>query len=360
MIPFSGVAELVRNRGGFGRAAIILHGFGINELAGFILPGHCVAVGVVGEGCSIGSAAGHFRNGRRPAREGVGVLGVRSLYGRNAGVDGRLTVSHLAGLQHGAVLVHELNRVLVDGACVRGLVGRAASHLRNGRRPTCEGVGVLGIRRLYGRFAGVDGRLAVSNLAGLQHCAVLVHELNRVLVDGACVRSLVGHVAGHFRNSGRPASEGVGVLCGSGLGGLGGFKRRHGAVGYTFVLFQNGGAVFINPGHRVGVGAIGEDCRVGCFSSNSGDLGRPACEGVGVLCGSGLGGRLAGVDGSFTVSHLTGLQHGAVLVHELDRIRVDGPLCCDCHVVGRHGGRNRDIPACKGVPKLGGRSRCGD
>ena len=129
----------------------------------------------------------------------------------------------------------------------------------------------------------------------------------------------VGCLTGNLGHSGSPAGEDVGVLSGGSLlavsvGGHIAVSNRSGIVHIAVAVGIPADGVLVNGG---GIGG-----GVGHFAGNGGDLRIPACEGVGILGGCGLGGGDAGVNGSLAVFHHTGLQLGAVLVHEGDLVGI--------------------------------------
>ena len=88
---------------------------GVDDAAFIILPCDGVETGALRVRRGIGSFAGNGCKRRRPAREGVNMLGTRGLCGRIAGIHGRSAVCYLAGLKDRTVLILEYDIVFPCG-----------------------------------------------------------------------------------------------------------------------------------------------------------------------------------------------------------------------------------------------------
>ena len=188
---------------------------------------------------------------------------------------------------------------------------------------------------LFGSSLGGGGS-AVSNFCSLVHLAVhLVDEF--VSVRCKATRHLhiaCRHRSGYFA----PAAESVTLLGGSRLGGGGSaISNFCSLVHLTVHLVDELVSV-----HRKATRHLHIVCRHGSryFA--------PAAEGVALLGRSGLGG-----DG-ITI----GYRHHCVrhAVHIVDKVvGVDLPLCGECEVACRHGGRQFLVPAHEGIALACGR-----
>ena len=105
---------------------------------------------------------GNFVNIRRPALEGVCVLGVCRLCGRRAVIFGHCTVFYRISLKNRAVFVLPCHSVFVNSGSIYGNVCHISGNFVNIRRPALEGISVLSICRLGGRCAVIGRRCAVG------------------------------------------------------------------------------------------------------------------------------------------------------------------------------------------------------
>ena len=267
-----------------------------------------------------------------PAVEDVRVLGGRIL-GRRLALKPRLLAKgQLDGPDHVAVLIDEDVGVRDGRRGVGSDVGGVAAHSRNLGRPAGEGIRELRRRGLGGRLPRIHGHGAKGPGARLQHGAVVVHEAHGVRVHGRREGGLVGGVAGHGHDLGRPAGEGVRVLRRRSLGRRVACVLRNRAVRDVGVHLEHR-AVLVQPGHRVLIGCIIEGRRVGRIARDGLNRLVPADERVRELRRGGLGRGLALVLGQRTEGQGFGLQHGAVLVHEahgvlVQRLREERPIRC--------------------------------
>ena len=160
---------------------------------------------------------------------------------------------------------------------------------------------------------------AVFHSSGINHAAVFILPGNGVAVLGSSEGSGVGSSAVNCLNFRSPTREGVGVLCGSSLGRSCriGVSRRC-AVFPSGAL--NGLTVAIHEGDGVAVLGSGEGCFIGSFTGHCGNCRSPACKGVGVLCGSSLGGICMGR--GFTVSYGSGIDDGIIIHCPSDGVAV--------------------------------------
>ena len=111
-------------------------------------------------------------------------------------------------------------------------------HSRHFRRPSREGIGILGVFGLYWHFSGVRGHCAVIHGRGLQYRTIFIHKCDGVLIDSP-LRPILP-IAGFLCGNGRyrcacqsfivkPSKEGVAGLrhvcgqCGSNAIGIAGY-----------------------------------------------------------------------------------------------------------------------------------------
>ena len=154
------------------------HCGGVNKAAVIIEPCDSVLIflrGICGFICGI---AGHVCHSGSPAAEAVGILGG----GCFAGVCRLADVRRLGAVvilgsrfQHGAVLVHKGNGVLVEGFAVLCRVSNVTGHGGDCGRPACKAIGILGISCLAGCAAVICGCSAVFHQpVSFQNCAVFI------------------------------------------------------------------------------------------------------------------------------------------------------------------------------------------
>ena len=215
-----GVSVLDRCCAVIGRHSTVGHVLvGFQHRAVLVLPGDGVGIEGLAEQGGVSGVAGDSRDFRRPAGEGVGILGGGRLDGIWVGRD-RAVLVFLRGLH---AVDDPGDGVLVEGLFELGGIGDVSGNRGDFRRPAGKGIAVLGVAGLGGGFAVEDRRLAVGNVpVGLQHCAVLV-----LPGDGVGVYRLleVGVIADVLEGSGEgfigvdrlvcfpgPTVEGVGVL----------------------------------------------------------------------------------------------------------------------------------------------------
>ena len=281
----------------------------------------------LGVGRLVGGVAGHVRDGGLPGGEGDDIMVVRLVrHGGRGDARRRGAVGILCGAQdRGAVGIHEGHGAGLAGLGVGGLVGRSAGHVRQGGLPGREGVGVVLVRLVRHGGRGDTRRRGAVGIGGLAQGggAVLVHELHGEGLAGLIIGSGVFGVAGHRRDGGRPAREGVGVMLVLGLGGVGVARgravfRRRGVDDAAVVVLPGDGVAALGGVKLRGIGGIRGHVR---------DLGIPAGEGIAVLRRGLLGGvrRLGDVPGLGAVIIGLGAELRA-LGDELHRILVDRPL----------------------------------
>ena len=157
---------LVRDHGDRVAGGGILHGLGqgleLQRLAAAHDLGH-VGDGGGGVGRRVGDVVGDGGNGRRPAREGVGVLGV----GRLGGIGGLDDVSRsravvvLRSAELGVILILEDDGVNL--ACQRHLIAEVDEVLVVGLQPVAQGA--VGLPEVLGRQQGAVMPLHRQQLA---------------------------------------------------------------------------------------------------------------------------------------------------------------------------------------------------
>ena len=181
-------------------------------------------------------------------------------------------------------------------------------------------------------------RITVSYGRRIDQGAVFIQPGDRVAVLRGSEGRLVGRVAGHCCNFRCPACEGIGVFSCRFLGGIRMCR-------YYAILYARGvdhGVIIIQPGDRVAV-LRGSECRlVSRVAGHCYNLGRPACEGVGVFSCRFLGGiRMCRY---YAVSYGRCVDQGVIIIQpgnrvavcfEMSNISSVGPesLIC-CSVVG--------------------------
>ena len=310
---------------------------GVDHGAVVVLPGDGVTPGDRGKVCCVGHIAGYRRDRRRPASEDVCVLCVRFL--DRIGMARHRTISVFLSLHR--FINDPCDGVLVECSVVsRSVLGITGDCSYLGI-PTCEGVGVLRGRGL-GRI-GMSGYSAVCGCGRVDHCAVIVLPCDGVFIDRRGVSRGIGRVSGDGNDCRRPACERVGVLCGRGLG-------RIGMSGYRAVCDRGGvdhGTIVVLPGDGVFVDRRGVSRGIGRVSGDGNDLRIPACEGVGILRGRGLG-RIS-MSGYRSVCGRGGVDHGAIVVLPCDGVFIDRRGVS--RGVGRVSSDSNDCrrPACEGV-----------
>ena len=290
-----------------------------------------------------------------PAFKGVGILCIRilrrSLRDHDIRRRGSVIICHRA--QYRTIFILEGHGVLIHCAAVGRCVSRVLGHIRNRAIPAGKLVGIPGIRCLcrIRRLLNVSGLCAVLIFRCAQYRAVCVLEGHGVLIHCASVGRLVGRIAGHFRNRGIPAAEGVGVLC---IRGLRRIRRLRnvGRCGAVVILRRaQDRSVFVTEGHGVLIHCASVGRLVGRISGHIRDRGIPAAEGVGILSIRSLRRirRLRNVGRCGAVVILRRAQDRSVFITEGHSVLIH------CASVGRGIGRisghfrNRGAPSAEGV-----------
>ena len=305
------------------RDCTVLYCGGVDEVAFVIIPGDGVGSSYLPELRSVGGFAADSGDLGRPAIERVAELIRRGLLGCSAIIGRQYAKLHQAALEHGAVIIHECDRVRAQVLCVLRGVRRFAVDRLYPRIPTREGERVLRGGFLGGRLTGVSRHLAISDRSALEYSTVIIHEGNRVLVHRFGEGSRIGHIAGDSAYSRSPAGERVGVLRGRGLDGIA-LAGIDGRLAVIIGLLVQQASVVIVPGHRVGVGSRGVGRLVGCRAGYLGDRRIPTCKCVAVLVVAFLGRRLAAIHRYRAIFDHLFVEHSrSILIDEGDLVLVD-------------------------------------
>ena len=172
------VGRFIRRAFVFGRFAI---SYFLRRRYAVYDEGNRILVHRFGKGCFVACRTRYFFYFGRPACEGISILRVRFL--RRIRYAGNGAVRYHYFLIYAVVFVQEGNLVFVYRLRVRCRKRYVARNHDNRLIPACEGVGILRVRRLRGRFAVIHGHTAVSNLARLQYRAVFVEIFNGIFVN---------------------------------------------------------------------------------------------------------------------------------------------------------------------------------
>ena len=324
---------------GVGANELVLHGVGVHDFLIIYMQGGAavgfdgVALDVVGIVRVIDQAAvaGVLVRGR--GNGGVGGAGEGVSDFRAADRDAGARGGHL-GPAGGIVHDDGVRRVAVSGEgpndrhVLGGHAELTAADGRVGAGPAGEGITSLG-----GSLAQRDFRAEGDGV----HCAALhaVHRIGHgVFVRGLGVAGRIGRSAGDSGDVGRPLVKGIGVLR------VGSFGRGRAVVGGRGPVSDGrvrleGRAVPVVPGDGIGAQGLGIGGLVGHVRGDGGHIAAvigvdPLVEAIVVLRGAGLGRGRGLLDVSHSGAVIIGysrFQHGgAVLVHEGDRVGVDGEV----------------------------------
>ena len=294
------------------------------------------------KGSRVGSIAGNRADCRCPAVKGVGIPFISGLGGCCTVIGRQRVVGHIIiGFQSGTVVILPGDRV--------GL--RLPLGIESGIHSQSGGKGLVVVRRTVsiriGVPAGEDVALALEAVFGQCNFIALLHGLRSHFAAAAvCVKadsvefpfrgvklSGVLRRAGHnldFRIPFAVEAVPIGIIHGL----LRDLADILGPLVIRHKLLLQHGAVVILPGDGVGVDCGSVLCGVGHIAGNFGDLRRPALEGVGILRGGCLGGRIAVIAGRCAVGHiLVRLQNRAVGILPGDGVGV-GKLIKLCGIHG--------------------------
>ena len=273
----------------------------------------------LGEGGGIGGLAGHGRQLRLPAREGIG----RGVGGRLDGVVvlGHFAVGHLRGVDGLAGVVQPGDGIAAQRLGEHGGIGRVCRRFDGLGGPALKDVFILLGGLAFRVFMG--GHLARLDGGGVDHVALVVQPGDGVgrgllvLFGGfGCLGRLrnlfehrrIGGVAGHLGQLGVPALEHIGR----------GFRLPQGrivvgrqlAVGHLGLVDQV--ALVVQPGDGILAGLFLEGGGIGGVRLRLDHLGLPASEGIGIFFSRFLGGIVMG--GLLAGFHLCGIDDVALVV----------------------------------------------